>query len=137
MGTAFRNSPAALALILTASLLLTSQAAFAGVGCGIEPQITINIGTAEAPPYSPESLNDTAFLTYSVVGGPSASLDILVTRYLAPVDATGKIPEEPPGTDTHHPPPSTYPTHLESLGILRSKAILKFSYSFHDGSSLR
>lgn len=124
------------ALVIVVTLVagpILGQPVFAQ-GCGIDPQITINIGTAGVPPYTPESLGDTAFMGYAVVGGPSATLDIPVTRYLAPVDpATGRIPVVPPASDTH-PPVTTFPTHLESLGILGATATLEFAYSYYQKS---
>ena len=133
MAIRLRTSSAAVALLLVVCLGLMGQPVFAQ-GCGIDPQTTINIGTAGVPPYTPESQGDTAFLSHSVVGGPYATLDILVTRYLAPVDrATGRIPILPPASDDHHKPyVGTFPTHLENLGIVGSKATLKFAYSFRE-----
>ncbi len=117
MAIRLRTSSAALALLLVVCLGLTSRAVYAQ--CGIDPQITIDIGTADVPPYSRDELNDTAFVAYSVVGGPSVSLEIPVTRYLAPVDpASGKIPEG-------------LVSQLESDGVLFHEAKLQFGYSFH------
>ncbi|MCC6742663.1 MAG: hypothetical protein IT175_02270 [Acidobacteria bacterium] len=87
-------------------------------GCGIPPQVTDYDSPAVSPPYSSDTLSDSAFVAYATAGGPSATVAIPVTRFVPGVDATGHIPEGVAAA-------------MEEAGLLRRQVYLIYSYSHH------